>query len=81
MRNGLQSLLGSRSNAGPQSERANRNFIDAVVWLATTGVPWRDLDANFGPWKTVYNRFRNWALRGWWNDLFRGTPVEEKVAG
>jgi len=49
------------------------------VWLATTGVPWRDLDASFGPWKTIYNRFRNWALRGWWNDLFRGTPVEEKV--
>jgi len=49
------------------------------VWLATTGVPWRDLDASFGPWKTIYNRFRNGALRGWWNDLFRGTPVEEKV--
>ena len=64
---------------GPQSERANRNFIDAVVWLATTGAPWRDLDASFGPWKTVYNRFRNWALCGWWKQLFRGTPIEEKV--
>ena len=64
---------------GPQSERANRNFIDAVVWLATTGAPWRDLDASFGPWKTVYNRFRNWALRGWWKQLFRDTPFEEKV--
>ena len=64
---------------GPQSERANRNFIDAVVWLATAGAPWRDLDASFGPWKTVYNRFRNWALRGWWKQLFRDTPFEEKV--
>jgi transposase len=64
---------------GPKSECANRNFIDAVIWLATTGAAWRDLDASFGPWKTIYNRFRNWALRGWWNELFRGIPIEEKV--
>lgn len=64
---------------GPACKRGDRNFIDAVVWLARTGAPWRDLDPGFGPWKTIYNRFRDWALRGWWKDIFRGTPVCEQV--
>jgi len=53
--------------------------VDAVVWLARTGAPWRDLDPQFGIWKTVYNRFRNWALRGWWQDLFRECEVVEDI--
>jgi len=62
---------------GPKSEAADRRFVDAVVWLARTGAPWRDLDLQFGVWKTVYNRFRNWAQRGWWHDVFRGSEIEE----
>jgi len=47
--------------------------------MMKTGAPWRDLDASFGPWKRIYNRFRRWALRGWWLDLFRGAEIEEDV--
>ena len=31
-----------------------------------TGVTWRDLPQRFGPWKTVYQRKRRWALDGTW---------------
>lgn len=64
---------------GPASKLGDRNFVDAVVWLARTGAPWRDLDSDFGPWKTIYNRFRDWVLRGWWKDIFRGTTVDEEA--
>jgi transposase len=53
--------------------------VDAVVWVARTGVPWRDLDVAFGSWKTVYNRFRNWAQRGWWEIIFRGGEITESL--
>lgn len=39
----------------------NRNFMEALLWIARTGAPWRDLPEDFGPWKTVYNRFNRWA--------------------
>ncbi|MGV9867814.1 transposase [Rhodococcus koreensis] len=26
-----------------------------------TGLPWRDLPAHFGPWKTVWKRHRRYA--------------------
>lgn len=65
---------------GPRSEQNDRRFVEAVVWIARTGVPWRDLDRQFGAWKSVYNRFRNWARRGWWVEVFRGHDIEEEIA-
>ena len=38
----------------------NRLFLEAVLWLARTGSPWRDLPALFGKWDTVFKRHRDW---------------------
>ncbi len=48
----------------------NRLFVDAVLWLARTGAPWRDLPPAFGPWNTVWRRFDRWAKAGVWERLF-----------
>jgi putative transposase len=39
------------------SGRDNRLFIEAVLWIARTGSPWRDLPEAFRNWFTVYTRF------------------------
>src|SRR5438067_675083 len=56
----LQAVLPKR-RSGPEAIRGDRLFVDAVVYRAKTGMPWRDLPERFGPWKTVYNRFTRWA--------------------
>ena len=66
---------------GRPSERGDRNFVNAVIWLAKTGAPWRDLPERYGPWKTIYNRFLNWAKRDVWQDIFRAACVEEDDIG
>ncbi|MFE1036675.1 IS5 family transposase [Streptomyces sp. NPDC058807] len=33
-----------------------------MVYKIRTGVSWRDLPERYGPWKTVYTRFRRYAL-------------------
>jgi transposase len=48
----------------------DRRFFEAVVWWRRTGVPWRDLPSEFGPWKTVFNRFDRWSKSGRWDALF-----------
>lgn len=60
----------------------NRNFVDAVVWIAKTGAPWRDLPERFGSWKTIYNRFHRWANRDMWRAVFRAVATsDEDLAG
>jgi transposase len=48
---------GKKSDPG-RSAADNRRFVGAVLWIARTGSPWRDLPAEFGNWNTVFKRFR-----------------------
>ncbi len=50
--------------------RDNRLFVEAVLWLARTGKPWRALPPRFGKWYTSYTRFRRWSIRNVWQGLF-----------
>jgi putative transposase len=54
----------------------DRNFIEAVLYWRRTGVPWRDLPEEFGPWKTVFNRFDRWWKNGKWKRLFDAVKTD-----
>ena len=51
--------LGKPSDPG-RSGANNPRFVEAVLWIARTGSPWRDLPEEFGKWNTVFKRFRDW---------------------
>jgi transposase len=55
-------------NRGPAAD--NRLFLDAVLWIAKTGAPWRDLPGRFGNWNSVWRRFDRWARAGVWKRVF-----------
>jgi len=76
----LQKVL-PRQRAGPKAMRGDRLFVDAVLYRARTGTPWRDLPERFGPWKSVYNRFANWARQGHWATIFQQLQVEVDETG
>ena len=56
---------GKKSDCGITS-KDNRLFLEAVLWIARTGSPWRDLPKPFGKWHNVYNRFARWSEKGVW---------------
>lgn len=42
----------------------NRRFVNALLWVARTGSPWRDLPDRLGKWNTQWRRLDRWAARG-----------------
>lgn len=50
--------------------RDNRMFVEAVLWIARTGSPWRDLPGIFGKWNSVFVRFNRWSASGVWERIF-----------
>ena len=59
-----------RHKGGQQPQLPDRVFFEALLYLARTGIPWRDLPAEFGAWDAVYNRFRRWIASGALQRLF-----------
>src|SRR5580658_9094208 len=61
---------------GGSAPISDRDFVEAMLYLARTGCPWRDLPERFGAWDAVYQRFRRWQRRGIWQALFARLPGE-----
>ena len=49
-----------RGHSSRPAKLRNRVFINAILYIAKTCAPWRDLPERFGPWKTVHNKFSRW---------------------
>jgi len=65
----IEHLLPGKPGDPGRSGDDNRLFVDAVIWMARTGCPWRDLPPFFGKWNSVWKRFRRWAKAGIWERI------------
>lgn len=66
-----------RSRAGAPPKLEDRDFLEALLHIARTSCPWRDLPACFGDWNAVYQRFRRWLAAGVWQRLFAALAGDE----
>ena len=54
---------------GGRPPKDDRPMVTGIWYVLRTGIPWRDLPPQFGPWSSVYTRFRRWCASGLWARL------------
>ena len=42
----------------------HRTLLNGIFWILHTGAHWREVPERYGPWQTVYSRFRHWQRDG-----------------
>ena len=78
--NRIVTLLPPENTGKPgRPSKENRTMLNAMIWLARSGAPWRDLPERYGPWESVYSRFRKWIDAGVLDNIFRVLSLEAEL--
>ena len=48
----------------------DRRVVSGIIFVIRNGLRWRDAPAQYGPPKTIYNRFIRWSRLGVFNKIF-----------
>lgn len=64
-------LLPGKAGDPGRTASDNRLFVNAVLYVLKTGIPWADLPERFGKPNTVWKRFDRWADAGVWERVGR----------
>lgn len=75
----LAPLLPPQRMGRPRQD--DRRILNAMVFKSRTGIAWRDLPSRYGSWKTVYTRFRRWALDGTFDRLLTSLQARADANG
>ena len=50
---------------------ADRRVLSGIIHVLKRGLQWRDAPAEYGPHKTLYNRFIRWSRLGVFDRIFK----------
>lgn len=71
----IEHLLPGKATDCGVTAKDNRLFVEAVLWIARTGSPWRDLPPELGNWHNVYTRHSRWGTKGVWHRVVEATSM------
>lgn len=57
-----------RSHGVPRVD--DRRILSGIIFVIRNGLRWRDAPREYGPHKTIYNRFVRWSRMGVFNRIF-----------
>ena len=72
-------LIPSNKGKRGRPPKDDRLMLNAMLWLARSGAPWRDLPERYGPYSSVYSRFRKWIDDGILDNIFRVLSLESEL--
>lgn len=45
--------------------------FNAILWILSSGAPWRDLPVQFGNWNSIYHKFRLWCSQNVFENILK----------
>jgi putative transposase len=54
----------------------DRRILSGIIFVIRNGLRWRDAPKEYGPHKTIYNRFVRWSRMGVFNRIFAGLAAK-----
>ena len=54
----------------------DRRVVSGIIFVIRNGLRWRDAPKDYGPHKTIYNRFIRWSRLGVFNNIFAGLAAK-----
>jgi transposase len=63
---------------GPE-RKDDRLILSGIMHVLKVGCRWVDCPREYGPHKTIYNRFARWSERGIWQKIFEAVAAPSKT--
>ena len=54
----------------------DRRVVSGIIFVIRNGLRWRDVPKDYGPHKTIYNRFIRWSRLGVFDKIFAGLAAQ-----
>ena len=77
----IEPLLPTNENKRGGQWSDHRSMIDGILWVLSDGGRWRNVPEEFGPWPSVYDRFRRWTRSGVWAGIVAALRDRKAEAG
>ena len=77
----IESVLPPVKGAKGRPMRDHRLLVEGAIYRYRTGVAWRDLPADFGPWQTVWKRHHRFSTDGTWDKVLTALQVAADARG
>jgi transposase len=61
--------------------RDHRQVIEGIIYRFRTGIAWRDLPREFGPWQTVWKRHHRFSADGTWDRIHTRLLTDADAVG
>ena len=72
--NKIKPLLPNKPRGVPRVD--DRRVISGIIFCLQRGYRWSDVPAEYGPAKTLYNRYKRWSEAGVFGQIFEALAAE-----
>lgn len=76
----IEPLLAPLKGAMGRPMVDHRRLVEGAIYRYRTGIAWRDLPAEFGPWQTLWKRHHRFAVDGTWDRVLTVLQAQADAA-